>query len=420
MRLIVRYFLKLFTARILKKYNPDVVGITGSVGKTSVKDITLKILSKKFRVSGSPDSYNTFFGVLLTVVGEKSPGRSFITWFYILGKALFLCIKKKKSYAEILVLEMAANRPGDIKELTELIQCNVGVVTAISPVHIKFFKTIKKLFREKQLLVRSLDRTGFAILNRDDLELYSMRKKTDADVITYGFHPDSTVRASDINIKKDPQTGWPEGVFFKVIYQGSVVPIYLPGVVGEHVIYSALAAISIAIVFGLNLVEISRALQELKMPPGRMRVLPGIKNTLIIDDSYNASPISVKAALNTFSKLDLSNAKRYIILGDMLELGQQTEKYHREMGIRVAELNFDYLITVGSATKNLAKAAINKGVSEDKVASFSDTKKAGLFLQEKLKPGDACLIKGSRAMKMEKVVKEVLAKPLKESELLVH
>ena len=271
------------------------------------------------------------------------------------------------------------------------------------------------------MIVSHLKKTDYAILNRDDVEVFEMRKKTDADVITFGFHPEADVRTSDMSVKySDDGRHWPEGVFFKVIYNGSIVPVYLPGIVGEHSIYRASAAIAIALVFGMNLVEISTVLKDIKMPPGRMRLIKGIKDTLLIDDSYNASPAAVRAGLETLSRVEITgNGERYAVLGDMLELGAQTENSHREVGLRVAELGIDFFITVGEAMKHAAIAAKEAGMPENSVVCLNSAEEAGRFLQEKMQTGDVILIKGSRAMHMERIVKEVMAEPEKADELLV-
>ena len=213
----------------------------------------------------------------------------------------------------------------------------------------------------------------------------------------------------------------PRAYFFKVIYNGSIVPMYLSGIVGEHSIYRASAAIAIALVFGMNLVEISTVLKDIKMPPGRMRLIKGIKDTLLIDDSYNASPAAVRAGLETLSRIEITgNGERYAVLpGDMLELGQQTENSHREVGLRVAELGIDFFITVGEAMKDSAIAAKEAGMPENSVVCLNSAEEAGRFLQEKMQTGDVILIKGSRAMRMERVVKEVMAEPERAEELLV-
>ncbi len=251
---------------ILRKYKPEVVGITGSVGKTSVKEIAVGVLARSFRVRGSISSYNNELGLPLTVIGEQSPGRSVLGWLRVIGNGIRLLLKRDINYPEILVLEMAANQPGDIESLINIAPCHVGVVAAVSSSHLKFFKTVKKVAQEKRLIVSHLKKTDYAILNRDDAEVFDMRKKTDADVITFGFHPEADVRTSDMSVKfSDDERHWPEGVFFKVIYNGSIVPMYLSGIVGEHSIYRASAAIAIALVFGMNLVEISTILKDIKI-----------------------------------------------------------------------------------------------------------------------------------------------------------
>ncbi len=422
MRYIITGLIQFLAKRILHKYKPEIVGITGSVGKTSVKDLTVEILKYSFRVRGSQASYNNELGVPLTIIGAVSPRRSFFGWCAVLCRACQLILRRDKEYPEILVLEMAANRPGDVEKLVELAPCNVGVVTTISPSHLKFFKTVKKVAQEKRLLVSHLKKTNYAVLNRDDAEVFDMAKKTDAEVVTFGFHPDASVRTSDVSVKLSAnERRWPEGLFFKVLYNGSIVPMYLSGIVGEHSIYRASAAIAVALIFGMNLVEISTALRDVIMPPGRMRLIKGIKDTLLIDDSYNSSPLALRAALEALSRVQITgNGERYAVLGDMLELGAQTENSHREIGLRVAEFGIDFLITVGEATKSIAIAAKEAGMPEHSVVSFNTAEEAGKFLQEQMQSGDIILIKGSRDMHMEKIVKEVMAEPEKAGELLVN
>ncbi len=417
MKTIIEKILGFFTRRILRKYNPDVVGITGSVGKTSVKDMAVSILESSFRVRGSIDSYNNKFGLPLTVIGEKSPGRSMVGWIKVLYTAMSLWLKRDKEYPEILVLEMGASQPGDIEYLVDMAPCDVGVVTSVSPVHMKFFKTARKVAQEKRWVISHLEKTGCAVLNRDDEEIFEMKKKTNADVISFGFHPQADVQGSDVSLRMASDGRWPEGLMFKVIYKGSIVPMYLPGVIGDHSAYPALASIAIGVTFGINLVDISKALQNVAVPAGRMRLLSGIKDSLILDDSYNASPLSMRAALQTLVQLS-GSGKKYAVLGDMLELGRETDNSHREVGLRVAEVDLDFLITIGEAMKTAASAAKEAGLNEDHVASFSNTREAGRFLQEKIKSGDVVLIKGSRAMCMEKIVKEVMAEPLEADNLI--
>lgn len=420
MKKIIKDFLLNISKRIIKKYNPEVVAITGSFGKTSVKEISTQILKIKFRVASGQDSYNTALGLALTIIGKTAP-ETFFGWLKVLGKGLKLWLIKDNNYPEVLILEMAANKPGDLKKYALTLPFNMGVVTAVSATHLEFFKTIKKVALEKRWVVANLAKTGVAVLNRDDEEVYQMRKKTDADVITFGYNSESDIRASDVNLKINEVSGWPEGLMIKVTYKGAVVPFYLPGVVGSHIVYPFLASIGISLSLGMNMVDISQALQKIKTMPGRMRIISGIKQSLLIDDSYNAAPEAVSAALNTLVKINIKEkGERYAVLADMLELGNSTEEYHKEIGRKVAELGVDFFITVGEAMKTAVAAAKEAGLAEHSLASFNTAEEAGKFLQEKLKPGDVVLIKGSRAMHMEKVVKEVMAEPARAGELIVN
>lgn len=417
---LLQYWLRVLSKKILKKYRPDIVGITGSVGKTSAKEAIAAVLRHEFVVRQSSKNYNNEIGVPLAVIGvEKTPGRSVFGWAAAMLKAIKLLFKRDKNYPEILVLEMGADKPGDIAYLTELVPCKVGVLTFISHAHTEFFKTIKKIAQEKRIIISHLRQDGFAILNFDNELVMQSAAATKAEVITYGFKEGADLRATDINILKNGETSWPVGLNFKVLYRGSVVPVFLPGVISKSAISSALAGLAAGIVFGVNLVEGAQALSKLEGLPGRTRLIAGIKNTLIIDDTYNSSPDAAKAAVETLAQLAVKDgSERFAILGDMLELGSETENAHRELGFKVAELGIENLITVGEAAKHIAQAAKEAGLDEHRIYVFDRGEPAGRFLQEKLKEGDVVLVKGSQGVRLEKVVKEVMAEPLLAGKLL--
>ena len=415
------YFLRLLAKKIIKKYNPDVIGITGSVGKTSAKESVTAVLGSKFNVRSNYKNYNNEIGLPLTVIGfDKSPGHSFFGWLNVFLKAVELLCVRDANYPEILVLEMGADKPGDIKYLTEIAPCKVGVLTAISHAHTEYFKTLKKITQEKRVIISHLKNDGFAVLNFDYDLIMENKEKTSAEVLTYGFKEGADLRASDVNMILD-DTGAPLGLNFKVSYKGNIVPAFLPGVVAEHLIYAPLAGMAVGIVMGINLVEAIEAIKNIKPLAGHMRILTGVKNSLIIDDTYNSSPEATISALATLSKINIKDsARRYAVLADMLELGGETENAHKEVGEKVAKSAVDFLITVGEASKLTAEVAIKNGLPEDCIAKFSNAYEAGKFLQEKIKEGDLILIKGSQSMRMEKVVKEIMAEPLKAKEFLVR
>ena len=419
---ILHYWLRVLSKKILKKYKPDVVGITGSVGKTTAKEAIAAVLENKFIVRRSTKNYNNEIGLPLTIIGlEKTPGKSILGWVAAMLKAKKLIFKRDKNYPEVLVLEMGADKPGDIEYLTDIAPCKVGVLTFISHAHTEFFKTLKKIAQEKRIIISHLRQDGFAVLNFDNEMVMQSVSTTKAEVITYGFKDGADLRATDVNILKDEKTGWPTGLNFKILYKGNVVPVFLHGVIAKSAVYAALSGLAVGTIFGVNLVDGAQALGKIKWPAGRMRLIPGIKNTLIIDDTYNSSPDAAKIALEALAQVEIkAGGERWVVLGDMLELGSETENAHRELGFKVAELGVDNLLTVGEAAKHIAMAAGEAGLDKHRIASFAASGEAGKFLQGKLKPGDAALVKGSQGARMEKVVKELMAEPLSAESLLVR
>ena len=421
-RFILQYFLRILSKKIIKKYKPDIVGVTGSAGKTSAKEAIATVLASRFNVRKSNKNYNNEFGTPLTIIGfDKSPAGSSLGWILVLVTAIKLLCVRDKNYPDMLVLEMGADKPGDIKYLIEIAPCRVGVLTFISHAHTEFFKTIKRIAQEKRIIISHLQRDDFAVMNFDNDMVMQQIKTTKAEVVTYGFKDGADLQSTDINIIQDGNNHWPAGINFKVIYKGNVVPVFLPGSITKPLVYAALAGLAVGTVFGVNLVEGAHALRDLEPLPGHLTLIPGIKDTLILDDTYNSSPEPSKAALEALAEIGTTApAKKYVAFGDMLELGSETESSHREIGFKIAEIGVDFLVTVGEAAKHIASAAVEAGMSENRIAKFNDSVTAGKFLQEKLSKGDVLLVKGSQSMRMEKIVKEVMADPLKAKDLLVR
>lgn len=260
MRYIIEHLLRFLSRRIIKKYDPDIVGITGSTGKTRVKDMVVRILQGRFRVVGSTESCGARLGLPLAIIGRKPA--VFFGWISVIARALKLCLTKNEDYPDVFVFEMSATKPGDLKYLTDIAPCQVGVVISAMTVDSALNKTVRKIVQENRWMVSQLPKTGFAVLNRDEDEVFQMAKKTEADVITFGFHSEADVRASDVGLKAGLENPDCSSVIFKVTYKGGVVPFHLPVVQKEQDIYYALAATAVALIFGMNLVEISRILKE--------------------------------------------------------------------------------------------------------------------------------------------------------------
>ena len=360
----------------------------------------------------------------MTIISAEAGGRSVLKWLSVFLKALGLLIFRNKKYPEILVLEMGADHPGDLKYLTGLAPVKIAVVTAVAPAHLEYFKTLEDVAKEKSNLVKNLPKTGFAILNHDDKLVLAMKEKTNAQVLTFGLLPGADILGSEISVShevdyKDISTI--QGISFKLSYQGSLVPVLLPKVVGQHLVYTALAAIAVGLAHGLNLHAIVESLRKFEPPKGRMNIILGIKNTLLIDDTYNSSPLAAAKALRQLSLINFNQRhKKYAVLGDMLELGGFSEQAHQELGQAVAERIIDYLVTVGEKARDIVRGAVGRGMPKDDCFSFAAAEEAGKFLQPRIAEGDLLLVKGSQGMRMEKIVKELMAEPLRAKELLAR
>lgn len=400
----------------LLRYKPRIVGITGNVGKTSAKIAVEAVLSNRFRVRSSPKSFNNELGLPLAIIGnwQKTGGPFF--WLKVVLFGIFQSIFKNPSYPEILVLEYGIDQPGDMKYLLEIAQPQIGVITAIGeiPVHIEFFTGREQIAREKAYLVNQLPTTGFAVLNTDDFTVREMGNQTRARGITFGFADEADIKIDSFETVFDKNS---IGISFKLEYGGSFIPVRIENVFGKVQSYAAAIAASVGLILGVNLVDISEALTDYHSPPGRMKVIPGIKKSWLIDDTYNASPLATEAALYTLKEL---KAKRKIaVLGDMLEIGKYTGEAHMKVG-EIAGKSADLLITVGMRGKFISESARKAGMKKSKIHHFDKVREAGLFLQDEIKKGDVILIKASQAVRFEKIVKEVMANPDEAKKLLVR
>lgn len=423
MKKIIEKKLKILAKMILAKYKPVVVGITGSVGKTTTKEAVYSVLSYKYRAERSFKNYNNELGVPLTIIGAEAPGKSIGGWLKVFFKASRLLMVKRKDYPEMLILEMGVDKPGDMKYLTDIVKCDAGVVTTIGSSHLEFFDSEEKIRKEKGILIEKLNKKGHAILNYDDKQVRELKHKSYAKVLTYGFDEKADIKAQNIlfNFESDKKAVDLRGISFKLNYMGSVVPVRIPNVLGYSVIYSALAAASTGLSFGMNLVDISKALERFEAPTGRMKLVKGVKNTMIIDDTYNSSPQSTKAALDFIKQVPItSGSRKFAVLGDMLELGKYTEEGHREVGKYLVKAGVNKLVAVGERSRDIIHGACQAGMNKNNIYHFSDNETAGKFVQERIKKGDLIFIKGSQGARMEKVVKEIMAEPLRAPELLVR
>jgi len=334
-------------------------------------------------------------------------------WLKAISFALFKFLFSGKSfYPEILILEYGADRPGDIKYLLEIAKPKIAVISAIggTPVHIEFYESSQAVAKEKSKLLENLFTSNFAILNFDDEMAMEMKEKTRAKIMTFGFNLPAEASAKEGEVPDVKITNFENkygdnetiGVSFKIEYVGSFVPVFLKNVFGKSHAYAAAIGATVGIIYNMNIVEIAESLSiNYKPAKRRMNLILGAKNTHIIDDSYNASPLSMKQALETLC--DLKTENKIAILGDMLELGEYSQGAHEEIG-RLAAEGVDFLITVGQNGKIIASAAERTGLSKEKILIFDKAEEVIKPVKKIIKNKDLILIKASRGIGLDKVV----------------
>jgi UDP-N-acetylmuramoyl-tripeptide--D-alanyl-D-alanine ligase len=351
-----------------------VVAVTGSNGKTTTKELAAGVLATRFEVLRPERSFNNQWGLPLTLL-------------------------KLAPEHQAVVLEIGTNARGEIATLAALASPTVGVVTTVAAVHTEFLGSLDGVREEKVALVRALPADGVAILNADDPRVAGMARESRARVVTYGRAATAHVRAVGDLVEDD------EGLTLTLESGGQRQPVTL-ALAGRHNVTNALAAAATGVALGLSLDEIARGLGGVRPVAGRC-VWRRAGEVTILDDTYNASPVSVRAALDTVA------ARRHgrrviVVLGDMLELGAMSDEAHREVGRLVAALPADELIGLGRAMQGAVEAAREAGLTEARhLTTFEDTV---AHLLKRLTARDLVLVKGSRGMRMERVVDALLAR----------
>jgi len=394
---------------ILARYNPKIIAITGSVGKTSTKDAVFTVLSKFKTVRKSEKSFNSEIGLPLTILGAPNGWDDPFIWFENIIHG-FSVILFKQTYPEYLILEVGVGKPGDIKKnVIPWLKPDVVIVTSFpdKPVHVEFFGSVEKIIEEKSALVHALKKDGILILNHDDERVYSLHQKSNFKTISFGLSENSTYHAvyPTYLYKTNKKIKIPNGINFKLEYEGNTFPVMLPNILGMHNIGQALAAIACANVLGCDLLESINRVSEYTTPPGRLSLIEGINNSIIIDDTYNSSPIAMNAAIQVLK--DVEGKRKIAVLGDMLELGKFTEEEHRLVGEKISEVA-DILVVVGPRAKFIAEGALEKGFPQKEIYSFDSSKTVAKFLEGIVEEGDIVLIKGSQGVRLERATEAIM------------
>jgi UDP-N-acetylmuramoyl-tripeptide--D-alanyl-D-alanine ligase len=352
-----------------QKFDIRMIGITGSVGKSSTKDLMASVLSRRFITLKSQGNMNNEIGLPLSLL-------------------------KLRPEHEIAIMEMGFYVPGEIKLLCEIAKPQIGVITNIGTVHAERAGSQELIAKGKSELIEALPPapTGLAILNSDDPLVKNMASITKARVFYYGLTPDADLWADEI-----VGLGL-EGIHCQLHYKGERLHVKAP-LIGRHSVYTLMCAISVALLEGMNWEWILYALQSSKIQL-RLSTVKTTNGALLIDDTYNASPASTLAALNLLNDLE---GRKVAVLGDMLELGQYEQQGHEMVGIRAAEVA-DEIILVGERSKIALDAARSADFNPQKLHWFASPDEAAQYLEGVLKEGDTTLVKGSHSMQMDRIV----------------
>ncbi len=347
-----------------------VVAITGSNGKTTTRQMTAQVVAQKYSTLATIGNYNNQIGVPLTLL-------------------------RLTSEYEQAVVELGTNSPGQIAPLTKICSPDFGVVTNVGPAHLEGLGSMDGVMREKEQLIQHLNTGGKAVLNADDRRVSKMADHTDREVVFFGLSKNAEIRASAVNEKTS-------GISFSLHLPEEQLMVDL-SVPGQFMVLNALAAAAVGNLLALSADDIKAGLESFQPVWGRMDVFQTANGIHIIDDTYNANPESMKAAITTLRTLR-RNSRSLFVAGDMLELGDQAESLHKQVGAWAAAANIDKLLVTGEFAGAVVVGAM--GAKMKPADIFAGTREEILdTLKQSLKPGDWVLVKGSRGARMDTIVK---------------
>jgi UDP-N-acetylmuramoyl-tripeptide--D-alanyl-D-alanine ligase len=367
--------LQRFAATYRRLLAVRIVGVTGSSGKTSTKELIAAVLRMRYKTKATDGNLNNHIGVPLTLIK----------------------LDEDDQYG---VVEMGMNHPGEIAPLAHMAAPEIGVISSIGPAHIEFFEDQAAIAEEKAQLIAALPPEGLAVLNSDDEWSRRIAHLTRARITWVGSGPDSTWRAEELHVEADHLS-------FLLRHNGSRARVRLP-VVNRVMVSNALLAAAVGRECGLTMDEIARGLESVKLPGARMQVL-NLEGAWIINDAYNANPDSMKAALTALHEFPHAT-RRLAVLGTMGELGVHATELHFVTGELAAKQGVEYLIAVGPQAEAYARGAIAGGLTHQQVVSALDAEEAAEALKPMLREGDAVLVKGSHFMGLERLVEALSGK----------
>ena len=401
LKLIVSGILALLAHAVVRRYRPNIVMISGSVGKTSTKDAVAEVLATRFFVRKSDKSFNSEFGVPFTIFGVRNPWGNPLAWISVIKNALALLILPNH-YPNMLVLEVGADKPSDLAQILKIATPDAVVITRLPeiPVHVEAYSSPDAVREEEFSPALALHSGAPLIISADDAYALDRAVRISTRIISYGTADDSSVRVTDSYFYKIE--GNVAGMQANVVVNDEKGSLVVKGSVGTTQLLPVAAAIAVASAFNITLTEAIKALESYEPPPGRGRLLQGKNGSIIIDDSYNSSPVAVEEALAALKSFP--DAKRRIaVLGDMLELGRYSVLEHKRIST-IASDSADIIVAVGIR----ARAFISEPGNAE-VMLFDNSSSAAQALPALIREGDVILVKGSQSIRTERIVEALLA-----------
>ncbi len=407
MKKIIVIVLRALAHYKISRIKPVIIGVTGSYGKTTTKEVIAAVLSKKYAVLKSEKSLNTDIGMCLAILQQPSGFSSVGAWTRILCKGFLNAVYSRK--VDFFVLEYGVDAPGDMDLLLKIARPTVAVITAIAPAHQADgqFKNIHEIAHEKGKLASSVSEKGLVILNHQNEYVRNSATTVKSKISWYNNEKSLHATATQSHA----------GITAKLFINKKPYDFFMP-VIGKFHADCVQVAVLIAHTFDVSPSLLKEALKEFVPPPGRMSLLEGVNGSTIIDSSYNASPETVKNALGILKQFPAK--RRIAVLGSMNELGAETEKAHREIGQACGSW-LDVLITVGESAKTIASECLKQGSKPSTITSFNTATEASEYLLKtgRLKATDVLLVKGSQnKVRLERTVKAIMAHPEKAHDLL--